>query len=272
MNQAVKNAPTILQANTRRPRLMGLSSGPTAATPPAAAAFDVPTAGVPTWRGGSAVGATGAAAGAGRAGAGAAGRAAGAAEGAGEAASAGSPSRAVTSESVRAGKFFRLRRACSAATADLLHFLPSAIHFFTSSLIGPLGAAAGTGAGVAARAGVAGAALSTGSPRSADASASLNGGRFFLLRRACSAATADLLHFLPSATHFATSSLIVPPLAGGAAVATGAALTTGAAGTGLTALGTATTPDPPSSHDMGMPAFKAWTSAWLMGGKPFRLR
>src|SRR5579864_8634817 len=65
----------------------------------------------------------------------------------------------------------------------------------------------GTGAG--------GAAIdSTGSPSKAAISTLLRAGKPFRPRRACSAAMVDLLHFLPSATHLATSSL--RPLAGGA--------------------------------------------------------
>src|SRR5579864_9235182 len=50
INHAVRNAATALHTKVRRPRFLGLSSGPTEATPPAAAAFEVPTAGVPTYR------------------------------------------------------------------------------------------------------------------------------------------------------------------------------------------------------------------------------
>src|SRR5580692_12513081 len=48
-NHAIRNATTALQTNRRRWRLISLSSGPMAATPPAAATREVPTAGVPTY-------------------------------------------------------------------------------------------------------------------------------------------------------------------------------------------------------------------------------
>src|SRR5581483_5873539 len=64
---------------------------------------------------------------------------------------AGSPNRAVTSASVRAGRLLRLRRACSAAMADLLHFFPAASHFSTSGLK-PVVWAVATEAGAAAAA------------------------------------------------------------------------------------------------------------------------
>src|ERR1700758_3469990 len=107
MNQAVRNAATAVHANRRRPRLISLSSGPTAATPPAAAALEVPTAGVPTYLVDSPARETEDAADA------AAGRATGAAVGlavgawAGSAGAAGSPSKAATSASVSAGSPFR---------------------------------------------------------------------------------------------------------------------------------------------------------------------
>src|SRR5258707_920669 len=80
----------------------------------------------------------------------AAGRAAEAVAGAGAAASgvAGSPSSAVTSASFSAGNPLRLRRACSAATTERLHFFPAATIVATSGLIAwlaPLVAAAGGG-------------------------------------------------------------------------------------------------------------------------------
>src|SRR5438128_1519889 len=138
---------------------------------------------------------------------------------AGASAAAGSPSRAATSDAFRAARPLRPRRACSAAIVDLLHFFPSATHFATSALIGPLGmgvaATAATAAGAAGAAG-GGALTSTGSPNRADISALFNAGKPLRPRRACSAAMVDLLHFLPSATHFATSSLIVPADAGAA--------------------------------------------------------
>jgi hypothetical protein len=48
MNHAARNPVTPHQTNRRRRMLMRLSSGPMAAIPAAAAAFDVPTAGEPT--------------------------------------------------------------------------------------------------------------------------------------------------------------------------------------------------------------------------------
>src|SRR5690348_3445965 len=49
MNHAPRKAVTAHQTKRRRPSLAALGSGPTVARPPAAAAFDVPTAGVPTY-------------------------------------------------------------------------------------------------------------------------------------------------------------------------------------------------------------------------------
>src|SRR5216683_2422427 len=49
MNQAPKNPVTAIQVRRRRLRLISLGSGPTVAKPAAAAALDVPTAGVPTY-------------------------------------------------------------------------------------------------------------------------------------------------------------------------------------------------------------------------------
>src|SRR2546428_6868729 len=49
MNHAPRNAVTVTHTNRRRFRLISLGSGPTVAKPPAAAALDVPTAGVPTY-------------------------------------------------------------------------------------------------------------------------------------------------------------------------------------------------------------------------------
>src|SRR5437879_13748847 len=49
MNQAPKNPVTAVHTSRRRRWLISLGSGPTVAKPPAAAAFDVPTAGVPTY-------------------------------------------------------------------------------------------------------------------------------------------------------------------------------------------------------------------------------
>src|SRR5207248_1679996 len=155
--------------------------------------------------------------------AGAAGRAAGAAAdaavvaaGAGAAAGA-SPARAAISASVNRVWPVRLRRACSAATADLLHFGYEARSALTVSVIpGPEAALAAAGAtpgdagGVAgagvAKAGAAGdgaaAAAGTPSPRShgigspalrAAMSSSLSSGRPDRLRYACSAAITELL-------------------------------------------------------------------------------
>src|SRR2546427_12985788 len=49
INQAPRNAVTLHQTKRLRPTLAWLGSGPTVAKPPAAAAFDVPTAGGPTY-------------------------------------------------------------------------------------------------------------------------------------------------------------------------------------------------------------------------------
>src|SRR5213593_2223149 len=49
MNHAPRNPVTVTHTRRRRLRLISLGSGPTVAKPPAAAAFDVPTAGVPTY-------------------------------------------------------------------------------------------------------------------------------------------------------------------------------------------------------------------------------
>src|SRR5690242_7078195 len=195
----------------RRCRFCGLSSGPTAATPPAAAALEVPTAGVPTYRTASplraaeVVGAAVRAAGA----AGAAGRAVAADAAAAGAAAAGaavSPSNAATSASVKGGSPVRLRRACSAATDDLLHFRPPAVNSATAALTAAAVAAGAAGAGVAGAAGVLGAAvagvvLAGASPRShgigspafrAAISSSDSTGRPFRFRKACSAAMTEL--------------------------------------------------------------------------------
>ena len=48
-NHATRNAATALHTNRRRCWLTSLSSGPIDAIPPAAAALEVPTAGVPTY-------------------------------------------------------------------------------------------------------------------------------------------------------------------------------------------------------------------------------
>ena len=60
-------------------------------------------------------------------------------------------------------------------------------------------------------------AAGTGSPSSAVISSSLSGARLLRLRRACSAAMEDLLHFLPAATCLATSGEILPAAAAQAA-------------------------------------------------------
>src|SRR5713226_7420197 len=49
MNQAPRNPVTVTHTSRLRFRLISLGSGPTVAKPPAAAALDVPTAGVPTY-------------------------------------------------------------------------------------------------------------------------------------------------------------------------------------------------------------------------------
>src|SRR6266705_6332211 len=49
MNQAPRKPVTETQTKRRRPSFAALGSGPTVAKPPAAAALDVPTAGVPTY-------------------------------------------------------------------------------------------------------------------------------------------------------------------------------------------------------------------------------
>ena len=193
---------------------------------------------------------------------------------AGASAASGSPSRAATSEAVKAGRLFRPRRACSAAMVDLLHFFPSATHLATSALMGPLGAGAdGVAACAAGAAGAeaAGAALSsTGSPSRADISALFSADKPLRPRRACSAAIVDLLHFRPSATHLATSGLMPPAAAegaaaGGAAAGGGAGAELAAAGVGVLAAGAA-----PSSHGMGCPALRASISASVSSGNPLR--
>src|SRR5437016_489273 len=131
-NHAPRNAPTPLQTKRRRRWSTVVSSGPTDAKPPAAAALEVPTAGVPTYLVAVPLRVSGGTEGiAGLGAAGAAGRAVAVAAGAAGAAggAAGSPNNAVISGSVNAGRLFRFRRACSAAMADLLHFFPVASHF-----------------------------------------------------------------------------------------------------------------------------------------------
>src|SRR5260370_18445017 len=49
MNHAPKNPVTATHTRRRRRLLISLGAGPTVAKPPAAAALDVPTAGVPTY-------------------------------------------------------------------------------------------------------------------------------------------------------------------------------------------------------------------------------
>src|SRR5712691_11445259 len=49
MNQAPRNPVTVTHTSRRRFRLISEGSGPTVAKPAAAAALDVPTAGVPTY-------------------------------------------------------------------------------------------------------------------------------------------------------------------------------------------------------------------------------
>src|SRR5208282_2044152 len=222
MNQAVRNAATVLHTNRRRCRLISLSSGPTEATPPAATALEVPTAGVPTYLVDSPLRATEAAAEAVTVTA--AGRGTGTAVAAGAAAATGgvgaaaaevngSPSRAVISASFSAGKPLRPRCACSAAIEDLLHFFPAATHFATSSLISALGAlvAAADTEDVGAAAVVAGAGVGEelvaagvmaapplshgiGKPAfNASISASVSSGRPSRFRQACSIAISELL-------------------------------------------------------------------------------
>src|SRR5262249_31621124 len=95
-------------------------------------------------------------------------------------------------------------------------------------------AAATAGRAGTEAAGVAGAlgavaAGAAGSPHSAVTSASVRAGKPLPPRRPCSAAIADLLHFFPSATHFATSALIGPEGAAGVAAGTAVVAGTGAA-------------------------------------------
>ena len=176
-----------------------------AATPPALAALEVPTAGVPTYRMESPARATevpiltGIPCGV------AAGRATGApvataaAAGAAGAAAAGSPNSAAISSSFRGVTPFRLRLAFSAAMEDLLHFFPAATCFATSGLMLPE-TAAGVGGGATTEAGAVGAAgisesvaAASGAPAPpsqdigtpalrASISASLNSGRLERLR------------------------------------------------------------------------------------------
>src|SRR5450631_710858 len=182
---------------------MSLSSGPIDATPPAAAAREVPTAGVPTY-------------------------------------------------------FVAAPRETEAAAEVVT--------------TGPEARGAATGADVAAAATGAAAAGAAGSPSRAVISASFNGDRLFRLRRACSAAMEDLLHFFPAATCFATSALIPP-----AAAATGAEGAAGAEATGAAAGGAdAAAGAPPAaaevSQAMGTPALRLAISSSVSHGKPERLR
>src|SRR5579863_7348165 len=201
-NHAVKKAATDAHTRRRRARLISLSSGPMAAIPPADAALEVPTAGVPTYLVDSPPRATEAAAEAATTGAAARGtdEVAAATGAAAAGASAGSPSRAAISASFRGGRLLRPRRACSAAIVDLLHFFPCATHPATSALMAPpavLTATAAGGAGTAATAGGAGdgvaGAAGAGAPSpdshaigwpafNAAISASLNSGRPFRWR------------------------------------------------------------------------------------------
>ena len=204
-----------------------MSSGPTEPTPPLAAALEVPTAGVPTYRVASPLrtteaateAVTVAAAVAGRgaeaavAAAGVDGAVATGAVGVAAAEVNGSPSRAVISASLSAGNPLRLRYACSAAMLDLLHFFPAATNFATSSLMPALGAlvaaadagaagaaAAATGTGVGTdpveAGGGAASSLSHGMGRpafNASISASVSSGRPSRCRPACSIAMNELL-------------------------------------------------------------------------------
>src|SRR3954447_495443 len=135
---------------------------------------------------------------------------------------------------------------------------------------------AGRGAAAAGRAlgaaevtagGPAAGAVPAGLPSRAVTSASVRAGRLLRLRRACSAAMADLLHFLPAANHFCTSAL--KPAAGVGAATAGLATTGVVAGT--VGLGGAGAPSP-FSQDICTPALRASTSASLSKGSPERLR
>jgi hypothetical protein len=146
--------------------------------------MEVPTAGVPTYLVGSPLRAREAAveavtvAAAGAAGAAAAGV-------------AGSPSRAVISASLSAGKPLRPRRACSAAMVDLLHLFPAATHFATASVMPALGALV-----AAAEAGEAASPLSHSMDWpafNASISASVSSGRPLRWRHACSIPITQLL-------------------------------------------------------------------------------
>src|SRR5208282_309270 len=213
MNQAVRNAATVLHTNRRRCRLISLSSGPTEATPPAAAALEVPTAGVPTYLVASPLRATEAAA------------------------------EAVTVAAAGRGT--------------------------EAGVVAAVAAAAAAGAIGAAAAGV------SGSPSRAVISASFSAGKPLRPRYACSAAMADLLHFFPAATCFATSSLI-SPLGGFVAAAeaedAGAAAGIAGAGVGEELVAAGVMPAPPLSHGMSTPAFNASISASVSSGKPSRFR
>src|SRR5208282_1867734 len=134
--------------------------------------------------------------------------------------------------------------------------------------------AANAGAGGAVAVGVAG------SPSRAVISASLSAGEPLRARPACSAAIADLLHFFPAATHFATSSLM-PALgalvavaevgdAGAAAACAGVGAGAESADAGAVAAGAESAST--FSQSMGRPAFNASISASVSSGKPSRLR
>src|ERR1044071_5636814 len=133
-------------------------------------------------------------------------------------------------------------------------------------------AARATGAAVAAAAGAAGGGAA-GSPSSAVISASFSGATPLRLRLAFSAAIEDLLHFLPAATCFATSGLMLAEtatVAGGAGAAEGGAEGVGVVAAGAAAAG-AVAPAP-LSQGIGTPALRASISASLNSGKLDRLR
>src|SRR5213592_2721288 len=90
-----------------------------------------------------------------------------------------------------------------------------------------------------------------------------------LARRAWPAAIADLLHFFPSATHLATSSLITPEAGAEAEAAAGGADSAGAAGTDVATVVAVELPPSPRSHGIGSPAFSASISVSLRRGRPF---
>src|SRR5207342_540608 len=109
------------------------------------------------------------------------------------------------------------------------------------------GRAATTGFATAAATGAAAAGASAaGSPSRAKTSASVSAGKLLRPRRACSAAIVDLLHFFPSATHFATSALMGPR----AAFAAGAAGAAAAGAAGAAAAGALASTGSPSRADI----------------------